>query len=51
MYSPEVREIEGQAEVIIGKQRNGPTGRIQLSFVKDYTRFEDYAPEESVPEF
>ncbi|MAE70679.1 MAG: replicative DNA helicase [Gemmatimonadetes bacterium] len=51
MYSPEVREIEGQAEVIIGKQRNGPTGRIQLSFVKDYTRFEDYAPEESVPEY
>ena len=51
MYSPEVQEIEGQAEIIIGKQRNGPTGRIQLSFIKDYTRFEDYAPEDSVPEY
>jgi replicative DNA helicase len=32
---------EGIAEIIIGKQRNGPVGSIQLAFIKDYTRFEN----------
>ena len=34
---------EGIAEVIIGKQRNGPLGTIKLTFLKDFTRFEDSA--------
>ena len=32
---------EGIAEIIIGKQRNGPVGTFQLAFVKQYTRFEN----------
>ena len=42
-------EKEGEAELIIAKQRNGPTGEVPLTFLKEYTRFEtrDYRPEES----
>ena len=36
---------KGKAEIIIGKQRNGPTGMIPLTFMGQYTRFENYAPE------
>jgi len=34
--------LEGRAEVIIGKQRNGPIGFVNLFFHKAYTRFENY---------
>ncbi len=34
---------KGLAEIIVGKQRNGPTGKVKLSFLKDYTRFENLA--------
>ena len=33
----------GLAEIIVGKQRNGPTGVIKLSFLGEYTRFENYS--------
>jgi replicative DNA helicase len=36
-------ETEGTAEIIIGKQRNGPTGSARLAFLKQYTRFENLA--------
>ena len=39
----EIREVEGKAEVIIGKQRNGPIGTVHLTFVKKHTRFENPA--------
>jgi replicative DNA helicase len=45
LYEPDDRrrEFEGQAEVIIGKQRNGPTGTVNLTFLGKYTRFENPA--------
>jgi len=55
IYRPEVygktvdgqgNPLEGKAEIIIGKQRNGPVGTVHLSFVKRYARFENPAFEE-----
>ena len=34
-------DIEGVAEIIVGKQRNGPVGTARLAFLKQYTRFEN----------
>ncbi len=42
-YKPDDEEVKGKAEINIAKQRNGPTGTIKLSFIKQYTRFEDLA--------
>ncbi len=36
-------ETRGEAELIIAKQRNGPVGEVPLTFLKEYTRFEDRA--------
>jgi replicative DNA helicase len=36
---------KGIADIIIAKQRNGPTGEVQLTFLGQYTKFENYAPE------
>ncbi|MGH9159895.1 MAG: replicative DNA helicase [Vicinamibacteraceae bacterium] len=35
------QEEQGIAEIIVGKQRNGPTGRVKLAFIKELTRFEN----------
>ncbi|HPQ82044.1 MAG TPA: DnaB-like helicase C-terminal domain-containing protein, partial [bacterium] len=42
MYNPESPDA-GKAEIIIGKQRNGPTGRVVLSFRNSITRFDNLA--------
>jgi len=41
-YKPKSSK-KGIAEVTIGKQRNGPTGTLELAFLKEYTRFENLA--------
>lgn len=58
IYRPEVYGIETNdlghpteniAEIIVGKQRNGPTGTVYLTFLKDIARFESMALEEAIP--
>ncbi len=49
VYKPDDPELEGKAEIIIAKQRNGPTGRVKLAFIKRSTRFENMAADEQGP--
>jgi replicative DNA helicase len=42
--------VHGKAELIIGKQRHGPTGTVQVQFEANVTRFGDLAPEHHRPE-
>jgi len=44
VYNPETTD-QNVAEIIIGKQRNGPIGTCYLSFLGEYTRFENLAPD------
>jgi replicative DNA helicase len=37
---------KGKAEIIIGKQRNGPIGKVTLTFLGQHTRFENFAPDD-----
>jgi replicative DNA helicase len=49
-WQAEMDAVHGKAEVIIGKQRHGPTGTIALQFKADVTRFSNLAREEHLPE-
>ncbi len=43
VYRPDKESLKGIAELILAKQRNGPTGRIKLAFLNRYTKFENLA--------
>jgi replicative DNA helicase len=46
----EMEKVHGRAEVIVGKQRHGPTGTVQLSFEAQFTRFGNLARDDYLPE-
>ena len=46
VYSQE-DEDEGKAEIIVAKQRNGPTGKVDATFIKQYARFENLSDQET----
>jgi len=48
MYKGKDSKEPGVAEVIIAKQRNGPTDTAKLTYISNYTRFENYTPETGV---
>ena len=50
-YSKEACKEPGVAEIIIAKQRNGPTGTVKLAFLRQLTRFESLAPGHSGGDF
>ena len=43
-YTKDACKEPGIAEIIIGKQRNGPTGTVKLTFLKPLTKFDNLAP-------
>jgi replicative DNA helicase len=49
VYKQDDPDLQGRAEIIIAKQRNGPIGRINLAFIKQSTRFETLAEDGIAP--
>jgi replicative DNA helicase len=47
MYKGKESKEAGVAEIIVAKQRNGPTDTVKLTYLNQYTRFENYAPADS----
>jgi len=45
IYKKDDPDLEGKAELIVAKQRNGPTDTLRMVFIKSYTRFENLAAE------
>ena len=41
VYKPDREDLRGMAELLLAKQRNGATGRVNLVFLKEFTKFED----------
>jgi replicative DNA helicase len=43
VYKPDREDLQGIAELIIAKQRNGPTGKVRLAFINKFAKFENLA--------
>ena len=50
LWQTEMDAVHGKAELIIGKQRHGPTDTVPLQFKADVTRFANLAEEQRLPE-
>lgn len=48
VYNKDQEDNKGRAEIIIGKQRNGPIDKVVLKFLGEYTRFENYSAHDGV---
>lgn len=49
-WESEMRDVRGKAEVIIAKQRHGPTGTVAMTFQGEFTRFFDLANQNQLPQ-
>ena len=49
-WQTEMEIVAGKAEIIIGKQRHGPTGMVEVQFEGQFTRFSDLAPDGHLPD-
>jgi replicative DNA helicase len=41
VYKPDREDLRGMAELLLAKQRNGPTGKVKLVFLREFTKFEN----------